>query len=61
MKCRCHSCLFIAKVARMMRPMSKRDAAVIEKLLLKWEAASTDASYYRAKLDRKWPDEFGRP
>ena len=51
--CRCESCLFIAKVQRVQAKLSRYDRAIIEKLLCKWDAESTDASYYRMKLEGK--------
>ena len=56
MTCRCESCRFTAKVARIQSRLPDADRAVIEELLLKWAHADTDASYYRARLDGTWPD-----
>lgn len=53
--CRCEVCRFGAKVSRVQKKLSRGDRAIIEKLLNKWAHASTDATYYRLKLEGKWP------
>jgi chorismate mutase len=48
-------CKLTAKVGRIKAKLSKRDRAVIEDLLHKWAHESTDATYYRMKLEGTWP------
>ena len=54
-RCRCESCLFTNSVQRIQRKLSRYDSAIIERLLNKWAHESTDAAFYRAKLEGKWP------
>jgi len=57
-QCTCPSCKFIRKVQTVQKKLSPRDAEVIEDLLLRWEAESTDASHSKAVLEGKWPNSL---
>jgi hypothetical protein len=56
-RCTCNFCKTIHAVQRIQKKLSVREAHVLERLLEDWEAASTDASYYKMKYEGKWPGD----
>lgn len=60
-RCQCRVCRLTRAVVAIQRRVSRRERAVLETLLLEWEAASTDATYYRMRLHGTWPTAVSEP
>ena len=55
-RCNCRVCRIMRPVERLARRGTKAERAAVNQLLLEWEAASTDAVYWRLKYRGEWPD-----
>ena len=53
--CPCGVCRMCREVRAIQRKLPKRQQQVLTDLVNQWEAASTDATYYRMRLKGTWP------
>ena len=53
--CNCRNCKLMRRLAPLLAKATSKELDALEELFLRWEAASTDAVYWRMKFKGTWP------
>ena len=56
MRCECGICKLLRAIEPLRKKATPAQAKALETVLLRWEAATTEAAFWKLKFNGKWPE-----